>query len=1067
MSKNTNICLIAKGELFGFPADVGIAKINGELQIVGSLNTKGKQFGDLIKTKELNISDLADNLTILPESDTNFSVDFIKKSNRYAFLLQSSGIMCGISIAGESKQLMLALNTEKLKSGNNFERFVADIAEWAKISSLSIVAQNKGTSDSFLLFKKIAGENVVITDIPKGYENFQLIATGVFDLGKTGFGKCVNTLTGLNQLKFAVGGSFTEKSFGAKLISEKIETDAFVIENFSFGLQKNGSSISCIAAGTFIFKLENSHIGFTLSGAVSSSSFTLSASSLPNVRIPMNSRLSFSDLALSIGVNKGSVSFGMIGRLNTNNLSIFAGFAVSPPRITLFTAALTSTTGRISLKDIIVEIADIQWEAVNCLDVVAIGDFDLTDTSLSGGITDFPTNNNDESYEENKNKIEQKVISEFNQKMDNALEINGSAQLSPLGNNTNQFILTDKRTMRHYRIDHTGRISLNCQIYVCTQQTTFGNYDMPVGFFICGTLEIFKVKARFLFLVDKGKSLVALVQIQKINIKGIFTLGKSNKALPVEPINGGLAGQLIKPGDDGAVLYLNIQKDKGELTFYLSAHITILGIFDFDSLVLIKDRFVYVNIEDTFFGFKLVLNLKGGYKSFSETGFEASVIFDTSGFLEILKKAQESLKNAAKSVKSGVEEATRKLGEAQQRVLDLQRQIDNYNNRISQSRSDISHARWYQLWIKIARAAEIVGLTIAKAGIYVAIGVAYAALEIAKAALKLGGAVVSTILESLAYIINAVTQILWIKSFEMGIIANPQSQKVNAKLILIVFGKEVSIGGELDLTRLIDNIKNFVSGGITKKSNEMIDDIKSDKVNRAIEDISAIDMPFVTEYCDLMKNNERYAELLQLRDTVEDLFIDTNNAYFDAFNEENTASRESASRLTQLRWEEEIFQNQHSEAFDTEFVESLDTVIKTIRNEKEINRTEISDEVEKKMDHLLNTVKSINNEKESPTTRAMNRQSLFSRVEKDAEIKRHAKRSRASEAEISADEANEKYAESLSSLLELHLGDKTDEASEELKRTLGIALYQFRNPNDAFRKRGDDNNNEEEDEEYF
>ncbi|MDR0711293.1 MAG: hypothetical protein LBF67_02970 [Prevotellaceae bacterium] len=1070
MGKKANISLTAGGELFGFPAELGIARIGGETLITGLLNTKGRQVEDLLQNRELDVSGLAGNLTALPKPDADFSVSFAKKSDKYAFVLTSSGIACGIILAGQSKQLLLALDTEKLKSGNDFERFVATAAEWAGISRLLIIVQNGGGGGDYSLLQKVAGEAFAIVDTPKGYESYQLIAAGVFDLSKTGFGKCVNTLTGLKQLRFAVGGSFASKSFEARLISDKIETSAFVLENFSFGLKKSSSDFSCVAGGNFIFKLENNRIGFSLFGAVSNTSFTLSATSLPNARIPLNSRLSFSDLALSIGVNAGAVSFGMTGRLNTNNLSIFAGFAVSPPRITLFTAALTSTTGRISLKDLVVEIADIQWDAVNCLDVVAVGDFDLTATSLpSGGITKFPTDSNDENYEKAKNEIEQRVVFEFNKKMDSTLQIKGSSQLTPLGNDTNQYILTDKGTMRHYRIDGSGRISLNCQIYVCTQETTFGTDKMPVGFFICGTLEIFKVKARFLFLVNKGKSLVALVQVQKISIGKIFSLGKSNKTLPVEPIHGGLAGQLIKPSNDGAVMYLNIQKDKGELTFYLSAHVTILGIFEFDSLVLIKDRFVYVNIEYTYAGFKIVVNLKGGYKSFSETGFEASVVFDTTGFLEILKKAQETLKNAARSVKAGVEEATRKLNEAQQKVLNLQGQINNLDKRIAQCRSDISRAKWYQLWIKIARAAEIVGLGVAKAGVYVALGVAYSALEVAKAALKLGGAVVSTILESLAYIINAVTQMLWIKSFELGITANPQSQKIRAKLVLTVFGKDVTLDGELNLAGLIDGIKNFVTGSITKQSNKLVDDIKSGKVKRAIEDDDdAIDMLSIAEYSDLTKNNERYAELLTLRDTVDDLFMDANDAYFDAFNEENADSRESACRLTELRWEEEIFQNQHSDAFDDELVESLDTVIKAIRQEKELNRAEISDEIEAKMDGLLHTVKSISNEKESRTKRAAARESLFSRLEKSVDVKRSTRRTRAAEAEVSADEANEKYAESLSKLLELHLGDKTGEVTEDLKRTLGVALYQFRNPDDTFRKQRDNNdNNNEEDEEDF
>lgn len=1058
MSKKTNISLIADGEVCGFPSELGIAYINGETTVTGILNTKKKTPGDLIHSQELGLHELYTKLTVLPQSGTDFTVSFIRKPDQTAFSLVSDGILCGILLNREVKQMLLTLHTAKLKNGNDFEKFVASVAEWAKISELSLIIRNKVHNNYSLLQKLSDGFNGIA--IPTGYENYLLIATGIFDLRQTEFGQCVSTLTQQNQLVFAVGGSFKDKSFGAQLISEKIETDTFIIENLLFGMQKSISGFYCVAGGTFIFKLEDRNIGFTLSGAIAPGSFMLAGASLPDIRIPLNSRLSFSDLALNIGINAGRPTFGMTGRLNTNNLSIFAGFVVTPPKITLFTAALTSTTGRISLKDLIVEIVDIHWDAVNCLDVVAIGDFDIQETSLdSGGIKNFPANNNAENYQETKKSIETHVKDDFNRKM-GELQITGDAQLTPLGNNTEQYILTDKGTMRHYRIDKNGKISLNCQIYACSQATRLGNYDMPVGFFICGTLEIFGIKIRFLFLADKGKSLIALVQMDKINIlKGLFVLEKSQKALPIEPIDGGVAGQLVKADNkaskEGAILYLNIQKNKGEVTCYVSARISLLKIFNFDTFILIKDKRVYINIETQLAGFKTTLNLQGNYQNFAETGFMARVVFDTSGFREILEKAQKALRSAAESVEKGVKEANRKIEEAQQSVLNLHCKIDNYNNRIRECQREISQARWYQIGIKIARGLEIVGLEIAKAGVWVAIGVAYGALEVAKAALKLGGAVVSTVLKSLAYVISAATQILWIKSFELGITATPKMQKIQAELILTVFGKDVRLGGELNLTGLVDHIKNFVSGNIGKQSDKLVEDIKNGKVSKAMEALpeSKTDRSFIQEYLDLNKNKDKYEELSLLRDATEELFINSNNAYFDAFNEEHPDARENACHLTKLRWEEEIFHEQHCDAFDDEFVESLKNVIQVVQQEKTASRAKISRKEEDKMNTLLDIVKATRTEQTYRTQRAKERESLFSRTERNTEIKRNRMRTRAAEAEISAEKANEQYADTLSNLIEQHLGNQKGEVAEELKRELGIALYQFRNPDNTFRKR--------------
>lgn len=1067
MSKQTNVSLIANGEVCGFPSTFGIARINSETTIIGILNTQGKTPDHLIQHQELGINELSKQLTVLPKTGTDFTVSFLWRPRQTAFTLTSSGILCGILLTERSKEMLLQLETTKLKNGNNFEKCVADVAEWARISQLTLIIRNQG-NNNYAFLQKLSEEfeNVAI---PGGYENYQLIATGIFDLSRTEFGQCVSALTQQNQLLFAVGGSFKDKSFGARLISKYIETQTFILKDFTFGMQKSSSGFYCLTEGTFIFKFEDRNIGFTLSGAVSPKSFMLSAQSLPDDRIPLNSRLSFSDLALNIGINAGKPTFGMIGRLNTNHLSIFAGFAVNPPKITLFTAAITSTTGRISLKDLVVEIADIQGNAVECLDVVAIGDFDIQDVALQGGgIKYFPINTNAENYNETKKSIEAKVKEDFNRRM-NALKIEGDAQLTPLGNDTDHYILTDKSTMRHYRINKEGKISLNCQIYVCLEPTRLGNYDMPVGFFICGTLEIFGIKTRFLFLVDKGKSLIALIQMDKINIfNGMFVLEKSHKLLPIEPINGGVAGQLVKPNNEGATLYLNIQKDKGEITFYVSARLSILKIFEFDTLVLIKERFIYVNIETQLVGFKTTLNLKGSYQNFSEAGFQASVVFDTSGFREILEKAQKALRSAAESVEKGVKEATRKVEEAQKSVLNLQRKINDLNHRIDECRREISQAKWYQIGKKIARGLEIVGLEIAKASVYVAIGVAYGALEVAKAALKLGGAVVSTILKSLAYIISAATQILWIKSFELGITATPNTQKINAELVLTIFGKDLPLKGELNLTGLVENIKKFVSGNINKQSEKLIEDIKNGKVTKAIEatPASMADSTFMEEYCDLNKNKEKYEELLQLRDVTEDLFIDSNNAYFDAFNEEHPDERENACLLTELRWEEEIFHEQHTDAFDDEFVESLEKVIEVIKQEQSTHRSQISLEKENEMDTLLHLVKTTRTEQTYRNRRAKERESLFSRVEKNTEAKRSRMRTRATEPEINAAEANEKYAHSLLRLVEQHLGDQKSETAEELKRELGIALYQFQNPDNTFRKQNNNDNNEDDEEDF-
>ena len=1069
MNKKTNTCLIANGQVCGFPAQIGLASINGETTVFGTLRTEGRNPGDIFHSSELGLEELTEHLSVLPGKGTDFSASFIKTPEEVAFSLLSPGMYCGIHSGSGAKQLLLLLQTEKLLHGNSFEQSVAQIAEWFRIRELTLVVRNQ--SEGYQLLQKLSPEFQALS-IPVGYEDYQLIASGIFDLSQTDFGQNISALTQQNQLLFAVGGNFKDKSFGAQLISDEIQTDTLIIRNLMLGIEKSVGGFYCLAGGTFIIRQPGGDIGFTLSGSVSPKSFMLSGSSLPDVRIPINSRLSFSDLALSIGINAGRPTFGMTARLNTNNLSIFGGFVLTPPLITLFTAALTSTTGRISLKDLLVEIADIDGDPIQWLDVVAVGDFDLPDTRLSaGGIHDFPTDRNAGDYQEVKKEIEEKVKSDFNSHL-SAWAIEGDAQLIPLGNNTGQYILTDKNAMRHFRIDHNGKISLNCQVYICTQETILGGNKMPLGFFICGTLEIFGIRSRYLFLVEKGKSLVALVQIGRINLlNGLFVLESSSKPMPAVPIDEQASRLLVKNTDctnkEGATLYLNIQKDKGEVTFYVNAAISLLKIFRFDTLILVKNKLVYINIETQYLGFRFTLNLQGSYENFSQAGFSASLVFDTAGFREILEKAQRSLKEAAQAVEKGVKEATRKLEEAQQSVLNLQRKIDGYNNRINECRRIISQAKWYQIGKKIAHGLEIAALEVAKAGVYVAIGVAYAALEVAKAALKLGGAVVSTVLKSLAYVISAATQILWIKSFEVGMAITPEEQEIHANLVLTIFGKDVSLGGRLNLSNMMESIKGFVSDNIGKQSDKLIEDIKSGKVTRALDALpeGKIDRAFAKEYGDLNRNKEKYEELQLLRDAAEDLFVSSNEAYYEAYQEEHPDVREDACRLTGIRWEEETLHEQHQNAFDDEFVTSLEELVQVIREKKATTRSGISRKKENEMDTLLQIVRNTRDERSRKPHRSGPRASLFSRVDRNSDIKRSGRQTRSAGHSISAAEANEKYAETLTQLVDKHLGNSKGEAAENLRRDLGIAIYQFRNPDNTFRK--SNNINQEDDDEDF
>lgn len=145
-----NACIIANGKVMSFPAILGITRIKEETMLVGSLNTQEKSVNEFISNEETGLNELADKLSILPKNETDFSVCFIAGGENSAFILKTSGITCGITLSKDTKQLLVATNTEGLKNGNSFEQTVGKIVEHLFISDLALIVRNNGSNTKSL-----------------------------------------------------------------------------------------------------------------------------------------------------------------------------------------------------------------------------------------------------------------------------------------------------------------------------------------------------------------------------------------------------------------------------------------------------------------------------------------------------------------------------------------------------------------------------------------------------------------------------------------------------------------------------------------------------------------------------------------------------------------------------------------------------------------------------------------------------------------------------------------------------------------------------------------------------
>ncbi|MBE5321624.1 hypothetical protein IM793_20850 [Pedobacter sp. MR2016-19] len=1039
MSNHTNFAFSATGKIFELDASVTIIVRNNEKLILGELDTSRAKIKDLLNNNELGVNGLSGQFTLFNNLPGTFKAQVLKSADIWSVVILynkniaggKASIYVNAVVLADTKQLALSIDTDFFKDGNVLEQFIYDTMTFFAIKKVALIVRNKSSLAINQYLNRSASDYFPGMVLSDRYGKYQLVANSLFDLenSDSAFGSGLYQLTGLDHIDLVIAASLNTSKFEAMLISANIKKDGYEIENLYFGI-KNDNGFYLEAGGKLNFPLKDDVLTFVLAGNLSVSSFTLSASS--NYKIPLNTRISLSDLGLMIGVGATGITFGMTGRVTTNNISIFAGFIVSQANIGLITAAITSTKGRTSLKDIIVDIAEVDFPGIEFLDVVALADFEINNAKM-------PHWNPEEA-----NKAE--ILNNFNSSLPTELAISGveNLQVSALGT-SRQSIFTDTSTMRHYRVDSSGAISLNCQLFICTQPTRIGNYQMNVGFFLCGTIEIFNVKARGLFLLEPGNAILALIEISKIEIKGIFELTRSRKTMPMEPIEGGLAGALIKADAQGPVLYLNINRASKKLEFYLSAYVNILNIFQLDALILLKDRKVYIDLELQYVGFKILFHLDGNYADFSSSGFSSRLVFDTSGFIKLLEEAQNAVRDAARSVQNSIENANRKLTEAQQQILNLSNTINEYNDYIRGYLDRREDASWWRVDEKIYYSAQILYYETLKVGVNVAIGVAYGALEIAKAALTLGGKVASGALEAVANILSAITRLLWIKSFVLSMEFTSNARKIEAELELTVFGNDIKLKGSLDVDKAMNDIGALITGFVKDKLSAKTQEVTSNINNGIFRTLSSeTDYNLLTpKLQSIAQNKKDYYDLLEFHDMIEDFLIESNKKYLDEYEKQPDDWQRNICEIEEVKLKNEVIQRQCVEAFDDEFVSSLDEVITLVRD-NQVRAT--NSELDQQMNDLLDLVRDINNQKTVARSLRNERRSLFSRVENVIEDNNEVKRSFKANSDFDIDLANENYADGLSELLKKTFPDNTNEYGEEFKDAVAAAIYQFRNP---------------------
>lgn len=936
--------ITAGAEIFDIPAELTIVREDSKNVIVGKLDITKTGIGKISANFHDHVSSVLPGST-LGSIQKIFPADSVvlfeyTSNEAITFLFQTKGVLLAAR-SGKNWYFALVMNPEKLSKENLFEGFIRTVAEFACISELMFMVKSANAGELKLgSIEKISKDMIPTFHIPDAFQQYQLLAYGDFDLRKSSFGQGLRALTGLTGMTMYAFGNPNNSNFAAGFYTkpqDKIDTSLLSISNFHLLFEKSDSGCKLTAGGKLTLKFEKP-ISFNLSGYVSNAAFALSAASTKDTSIAITDKLRVSDLLLTIGYDK-SLQMGMCGRLTTNKLSIFVGFHLvlsAVPYPDMFTFAISSTTGRLSLYNLMTEIVGIDSKVLSFLDCVAVHDFDLQNVRLKNPITNVTS-------EDDVRQMFNASLKEFEMKP-------GDAQLTSM--DSGNYILTDRGRMRHYRVNPQGIVSLNTQVFVSTANFKLGDYEIKAGLFICGVLEIFKIKVRFLFEVVKGVSLIALVQVSPIELGPIFKLTKSDKPAPIKPINGGLAGQLINNDYKGASLYLNITRNN--VNFYLNAKLEILSVFKFDALVIVSEGNVLIDVQQSMFGFTLFLKVATTYQKFENASFSLAIGFDTSAFLEAVKAATEFLRATAKQIRVSIDSAKAKLSEAQNKVLSLQRQIDSLNADIRYYSGRIRNASSGEGFLIPAWVAIIAAKSVAIAGVYVAIGIAYTALEVAKGILTAASAISSGVLNAVATILDTVTQLLWIKSFSLTANASTKSASIGASLKIILLGKEYDLQGGLEFSGDVSStILSFVKNSLLGKAKNVLD---SDKMTIPYSIHDSMDK--MEGAPDLASAQEIYKNGVELLNDYQEFTIEYAKAYVDVYGESCDALLSGVADFSEAIDTQQNIQEQMQMPYDQEFLEAL----AIIRNEFQ-GRDTVSNSIPSALDALEDFALNCMNEK--------------------------------------------------------------------------------------------------------
>lgn len=821
MAKDTSINLLVEGEVLGNPTQFVLGMENNELVFGGYLELQNAyesdngssgnvSDSDVLKIVDYQMTeDVEAIVQALVPSDLSGKFRIICHKRVLLVSAQVEGVVFAVAKGDDSIAIFFGFQMGKIRTSSS-----------AVIHMLSVMASFLGIEEFFfylqqgerwLLPQMLCGNQQVNTKVLEDFRRYDVVCYTHLQFTDSNYiGRMVRALFQVSDVEIAVVAKLNRAAPEIRgiLVLPIIKTGLIESNNLYIEVGMTGGTVSQLSfklVGEFVIPLIKDVV-FHVACGIESTAFELEAYAQTKSPIPLIGPFSIGDTCVQIKVS-ANITIGMYTTLYIRQIECAGAIMLFMNAGTVGVQLAAAALSDVSIPILITNLLGREVSGIHALDFLQIRGLPFADT------IQYPSD-----VMERCDSSE--MVEIFNRGVNNSAFYLEHTQVTFTRFGTG-IDITDKKRMRHYFVQSSGRVQLTAQFYYAVIKTSLGEYSIEPGTFVCGVIEIFGKEFEVLFLSNQENGVVAYAKIPSMDL-GFLKIESSSYKQDQQSCNAlsndSALTQFIDLRKEGIVFFLTATDN--EVSFYLDGKVTLLGILAVDTRIIFCSGLISIDFQMEYYQlFHISVHIKVAYADFLKSNFEFTIALDTSGLAEKMNTVTKKIDAAISRLRNKIQAANREIEQAEKNVQKLYSDINNYRNKIKDCKNAIKKtSRWKRWAVAIVKGIEIGCYEVSIASIYVTIGLAQAALKVAQGVVTLSGIMSETVMKAVNGLIQGAMSLFYIQKIELSTSASMSQQTFLASMEFVALGKQYKVAKEVSRGTFQQAPMDVLSGSI---SNEM------------------------------------------------------------------------------------------------------------------------------------------------------------------------------------------------------------------------------------------------------